>query len=313
MDYITLGRTGVRASVAGLGCGGRSRLGLGDNKSKAECVALVRQALDLGVNLVDTAESYGTEKIVGKAIAAVPREEVILSTKKAFPPVDRPHAARKIRKSVERSLRKLKTDYVDIYHIHGVGPDDYSYASTEIFPHLIKLRDEGKIRFLGITEAFTKDPNHLILQQALKDDYWDVVMVGFNLLNQSARDRVFSKAVANNVGTLVMYAVRKALSQPARLREVCAELVRQGLVDGDALNPEEPLDFLIGKEQTSTIVDAAYRYCRHEPGVHVVLSGTGRIDHLKDNIESLTQPPLPESDTTRLKEIFGKVDCITGN
>jgi L-galactose dehydrogenase len=313
MDYIILGRTGLRVSVAGLGCGGPSRLGRRDNKSDPECVALVRQALDLGVNFVDTAESYGTEEIVGKAIAEVPREKIIISTKKAFPLADRKHPAKEVRKGLEQSLRKLRTDYVDVYHVHGVEPEDYDYASTEVLPHLVKLRDEGKIRFVGITEAFVEDPNHRMLEQALKDGHWDIIMVGFNLLNQSARNRVFAKTVADNVGTLVMFAVRRALSRPERLREVCAELVQKGLLARDACNPEEPLDFLIGDGKASTIVDAAYRYCRYEPGAHVVLSGTGSMEHLKANIESLTKPPLPESGTARLREIFARVDCITGN
>ena len=68
MEYTTLGRTGLKVSVAGLGCGGFSRLGLGTGKSEAEAVALVRQALDLGVNLFDTAAVYGTEAVLGKAI-----------------------------------------------------------------------------------------------------------------------------------------------------------------------------------------------------------------------------------------------------
>ena len=72
MEYVMLGRTGLRVSVAGLGCGGFSRLGLGTGKSNAEAVALVRQALDMGVNLLDTAAAYGTEAIVGEAIKHVP-------------------------------------------------------------------------------------------------------------------------------------------------------------------------------------------------------------------------------------------------
>ena len=88
MDYTTLGRTGLKVSVAGLGCGGPSRLGMRDNKSQRECVAIVRQALDLGVNFLDTAEVYGTEEIVGKAVAAVPRDKVIISTKLKFPLAD---------------------------------------------------------------------------------------------------------------------------------------------------------------------------------------------------------------------------------
>ena len=85
MEYVTLGRTGLRVSVAGLGCGGFSRLGLGTGKSKAEAVALVRQALDMGVNLLDTAAVYGTEAVVGEAIKSVPRDSVVIATKAWIP------------------------------------------------------------------------------------------------------------------------------------------------------------------------------------------------------------------------------------
>lgn len=313
MDYTTLGRTGLKVSVAGLGCGGPSRLGMRDNKSQRECVAIVRQALDLGVNFLDTAEVYGTEKIVGKAIAAVPRDKVIISTKLKFPLADPSAPAGEVRKSLEQSLRLLRTDYIDVYHAHGVEPDDYTYASTKLLPVLLKMRQEGKIRFVAISEAFVEDPTHQMLQQALDDDYWDVVMAGFNLLNQSARNQVFPKTLTQNVGTLVMFAVRRALSQPQRLKEVWAELTKKGLVDRDACNPEDPLDFLLKDGKASSIVDAAYRFCRYESGVHVVLSGTGSADHLKANIQSLTKPPLPVPVIARLKKIFARVDCVTGN
>ena len=69
MEYVSLGRTGLRVGVAGLGCGGFSRLGLGTGKSTTEAVALIRQALDMGVNLLDTAAAYGTEEVVGAAPA----------------------------------------------------------------------------------------------------------------------------------------------------------------------------------------------------------------------------------------------------
>ena len=72
MEYVTLGRSGLKVSVAGLGCGGFSRLGLATGKSEAEAVALVRGALDMGVNLFDTAAVYGTEAVVGEAIRSVP-------------------------------------------------------------------------------------------------------------------------------------------------------------------------------------------------------------------------------------------------
>ncbi|MGH7770081.1 MAG: aldo/keto reductase, partial [Candidatus Binatia bacterium] len=211
MEYTTLGRTGLRVSVAGLGCGGPSRLGLRDNKSEWQCVTLVRQALDLGVNFLDTAEVYGTEQIVGKAVAAFTRDRVVISTKKKFPLDNPKDPAGEVRKSLERSLRLLKTDYIDVYHAHGVEPGEYAYAAAELLPVLAKMREEGKIRFIGITEAFVDDMSHLMLRQAMDDGYWDVVMAGFNMLNQSARNEVLPKALEKSVGTLVLFAVRRAL------------------------------------------------------------------------------------------------------
>jgi L-galactose dehydrogenase len=313
MDYTTLGRTGLKVSVAGLGCGGPSRLGMRDNKSEKECVALVRQALDLGVNFLDTAEVYGTEEIVGKAVAGIPRERIIISTKKKFPLEDPGDPAREVRKSIEQSLRRLGTDYIDVYHVHGVEPAEYDYASTELLPVLVKLREEGKIRFIGVTEAFVEDMRHDMLHEAVPDGHWDVVMVGFNLLNQSARKQVFPKTLTRKVGTLVMFAVRRALSQPERLRELWDELVKKDVVNPGDSDPADPLGFLLTEGKASSIVDAAYRFCRHEPGVNVVLTGTGSSDHLKANLQSLTKPPLPVPVIARLKKIFARVDCVTGN
>lgn len=313
MDYTTLGRTGLKVSVAGLGCGGPSRLGMRDHKSEKECVALVRQALDLGVNFLDTAEVYGTEEIVGKAVGAIPRERVVISTKKKFPLDNPADPAGEIRKSLEQSLRRLGTDYIDVYHVHGVEPGEYEYASTKVLPVLVKLREEGKIRFIGVTEAFVEDMRHDMLHEAVSDGHWDVVMVGFNVLNQSARKRVFPKTLTRKVGTLVMFAVRRALSRPERLRELWNELVGKGVVSPSEADPAEPLGFLLADGKASSIVDAAYRFCRHEPGVDVVLTGTGSSDHLKANLQSLTKPPLPVAVTARLKKIFARVDCVTGN
>ena len=75
MDYTTLGRTGLEVSVAGLGTGGGSRLGMKTGKTQAQSVALIHAALDLGITLVDTAEQYGTEAIVGAALKTVPRDK----------------------------------------------------------------------------------------------------------------------------------------------------------------------------------------------------------------------------------------------
>ena len=108
MEYTTLGRTGLKVSVAGLGCGGFSRLGLGTGKSEADAIGIIRAALDLGVNLFDTAAAYGTEKVLGKALRGVPREQVVICTKAPFG-VSNPDATpEKAVASLDRSLQRTR-------------------------------------------------------------------------------------------------------------------------------------------------------------------------------------------------------------
>lgn len=184
MEFSILGRTGLEVSVAGLGCGGPSRLGLRANRTETDAISLVRRAVDMGVNLIDTADVYGTEEVVGKALEAVPRDRVVISTKR-LPPLGQPDPVAELKRGLEQSLRRLKTDYVDIYHLHSA--------------------------------------------------------------------------------------------------------------------------------EASSIPDAAYRFCRYEPGVHAVLTGTGNADHLRQNLDSLLKPPLSPAVAPRLKEIFAKVDCVSGD
>jgi L-galactose dehydrogenase len=313
MDFTILGRTGLKVSVAGLGCGGPSRLGLRQNKSEKEAVAVVREAIEAGVNFFDTAEWYGTEQIVGAAIAGAPRDRLVVSTKKNIPPPDHPDPESEIRKSVEESLKKLRTDFIDIYHVHAVFPGQYDSVKERLLPAFLRMREQGKIRFIGITERFPADPTHEVLLQAVRDDCWDVIMIGFNLLNPCARKNVFRLTRRLGVGVLNMYAVRRGLSQPARLRAIRADLVGRGIAAAESLNPDDPLDFLIQDGGVSTIPEAAYRFCRHEPGVHVVLTGTGNREHLRANLEAINKPALPEPLLRRLTDVFGSVDWISGN
>ena len=81
MEYTVLGRTELRVSRMGLGGGGHSRLGLSQGKTEDAAEQIVKEALNLGVNFIDTAESYTTEEVIGRALKSTPRDEVILSTK----------------------------------------------------------------------------------------------------------------------------------------------------------------------------------------------------------------------------------------
>jgi len=110
-----------------------------------------------------------------------------------------------------------------------------------------------------------------------------------------------------------MFAVRLALSRPKRLNQVINTLIKKKQLDSNDIDLENPLSFLIHKDGAENLVDAAYRFSRYEPGTHVILSGTGNIDHLKSNIESFSRPPLPENDVEKLKMIFKHVDSVSGH
>ncbi|CAN5724800.1 hypothetical protein BH11ARM2_BH11ARM2_22710 [soil metagenome] len=307
MFTTTLGRTGLTVSRMGLGCGGHSRLGMGRGESKGHAARIVREAIYLGVNFIDTAESYGTEEAVGEGIAGLPRERLVLSTKVGTTLDGRPATSLEIRDRVEGCLKRLGTDYVDVLHLHGVMPSEYGHALDVLYPALADLKAQGKIRHIGITEAFIRDTDHRMLASATTEGPWEVVMVGFNLLNPSARVRVLPQTQALSIGTLCMFAVRRALSQPETLRQLLTELFEKGEIQ-EQPSTENPLGFL-GPD----LQEAAYRFCLWEPGVDVVLSGTGNIDHLRQNAKALQEPPLPEASLERLRIIFGNVDSVSGN
>lgn len=299
----------MKVSRMGMGCGGHSRLGLTNGGTNESAANIVRAALDLGVNFIDTAESYGTEEAVGQAICGVPREKLVLSTKIGGSDL----SPSQLRERLEGSLRRLGTDYIDVYHLHGVTLDEYPHALNVLNPVLHDLKAEGKIRAVGITEAFIPDPGHAALSEAVADGVWDVVMVGFNLLNQSARTRVLYVTQDKGIGTLCMFAVRRALSQPAALEALIAELVASGQIPAEALSPRNPLDFVLDGGAATSIQDAAYRFCGHEPGLDVILVGTGNVDHLAANANSILSPPLPSEIHDRLVRVFEQVDSVSGN
>jgi aryl-alcohol dehydrogenase-like predicted oxidoreductase len=310
----TLGRTGIEVSVAGLGCGGHSRLGQSYGATEAESIAVVHEALDLGVTLVDTAQVYGTEEIVGKALRGR-RDAVVLSTKAL--PVDRegPLDPKALRRSVDESLRRLQTDRIDLFFVHGMQLRDLHHTRDHLVPELLSLQDEGKIRHLAASEAFASDNAHEALGQSLDagDDWYDVLMVGHNPFNPSARDRIFPVTEERAIGVLVMFAVRKALASAEGIRRVVSDLVDRGLVDPSALDAEEPLGFLVGDDGAGSYAEAAYRFAAHEPGCDVVLTGTGSVEHLAENVAAIDGPPLPVAHQQRLAALFAHVDSVTAD
>jgi aryl-alcohol dehydrogenase-like predicted oxidoreductase len=307
METITLGRTDLKATIAGLGCGGFSRLGM-EKYGLDHAAKLVRTAFEEGVNFFDTATNYGTQIAVGKGLEGIQREKYILSTK--FPYAQK--TSDELLKTIEESLKELKTDYIDIYHIHGVKPEDYIKVRDTLVPILQKAKGDGKIRFAGITEFFGADTTHEMFKTALPEDLFDVIMVGYNLLNPSAAKTVLPLAIEKNIGVLCMFAVRSALSNPVQMEKTIIKILENGQADPALVKTRQTLDFLFESNAAASVTDAAYRFCRHTKGIHVVLTGTSNTDHLKENLVSIQGKKLPDEILSKLDKMFGGVNCISG-
>ena len=309
MQYTTLGRTDLRVSVAGLGCGGNSRAGIGTGKSHEEAAHIVRAALDLGVTYIDTARNYGTEPVVGMAIKGVPRDSVVISTKSTIRDKGERITPEQLASHLDQSLEQIGTDYVDIYYLHGVALGDYDYAHDVLAPAMLKERDKGKFRHLGITEPAASDPEQAAMRRAVDDPVWAVAMLAFHMMHQTARSEIFPKTRLHGIGTAMMYVVRNIFSKPGLLADTVRGLIESGALPPDGIDPADPLGFLVHEGGAESVIDAAYRFARHQPGADTVLFGTGNKDHLAANIESILRPPLPEADVARLHALFG---ALTG-
>jgi L-galactose dehydrogenase len=307
MEYRPLGKTGLTVSVAGLGCGGNSRLGLGRGASVDECVAVVRTAVDLGVNFLDTAEAYGTEEIVGAAVRFYVRDKLVISTKAIFRAGD---GAESVKLRVDAALKRLGLDYVDIFHFHAVDPSAYEHHRDVLAPALVKLKEQGKVRHVGITETGPRDPEQKMLRRAVEEGPWEVIMLAYSLMNQGARRGVFPTTQRRGIGTLLMFVVRNIFSNAAYRRDVIAKLIEQGHLEASILSDGDPLGFLVADGAAQSITDAAYRYARHEQGADVILFGTGNKDHVKANVESILRPALPAPIVERLHTRFGHLTGV---
>lgn len=166
MEYRTLGTTGLEVSTY---CLGTMMFGSKANTDHDECVGMIYRALDAGINLVDTADIYSmgeSETIVGKALAGR-RDEVVLATKCHFPmgggPNQGGNTRRWIHRAVEDSLRRLGTDWIDLYQIHRYDP---SVDLAETLGALTDLVRRGLVRYVGCS---TFPPHVLAESQAVSE------------------------------------------------------------------------------------------------------------------------------------------------
>ncbi len=135
-------------------------------------------------------------------------------------------------------------------------------------------------------------------------------MVGFHLMHQGARANVFPRTREKGIGTLLMFAVRSIFADPPRVAREMKELAAKGLVEPWLGDDRRSTRLSRSRGGAANMIEAAYRFARHEPGVDVVLFGTGDADHLRTNVASLLKPPLPDADRAKLAALFGHLKGV---
>lgn len=115
-------------------------------------------------------------------------------------------------------------------------------------------------------------------------------------------------AAEKGIGTICMVAVHTALSDPDVRTETIDELIETGEIDPEEVDREDPFGFLISEDGANDLIDAAYRFCRYEPAVDTVLSGTANPAHLRASVNSVERGSLPETGRLWLADKFGRVD-----
>lgn len=279
------GRTNLEVSRLSLGT---VELGLdygigGDRRpSEQSACELLHFALDCGINLIDTARAYGdAERIIGRALKGRRSEYVLVS--KAMPtPEDPLH----VKHQVEESLAQLQTDHVDVMMVHCRG--EQAFADEATVDTLERLRQEGKIRFLG---ASVYGPEGM--KAAVESGWCDCVQVGYSALDRRIEAHALPLAIEKDIGVIARSVLLKgALSE--RYVELPAAL--------DALKRSiEQLAGIAGS--VARLPELAYRYVWSQPAPQSALIGTARRNEIEDCIRYLERGPLSPDEMQAIQQV----------
>ncbi len=312
MQFRQLGRTRLVVSELSLGAA------RGAVRDRPRFLAAVQAAVDAGVNFIDTAAGYddgASEEALGEALVGHP--EVIVETK--YRPYDGwgPAAAytgspAALVASAEESLRRLRRDRLDILLGHGLRtPASLDrFMNDGCYAAMVRLREQGKVRFIGISELSEGDGTHEILKTAVPTGAFDVVMLTLNMLLQTAAEAVLPLCQAHNVGTVVMMPLNQAsresglVSVPAAL-----ECVRRHIAEGNL--PAEP------PYTEPTLFDFLHPYSMPEAGLRYVLAhdvssccaGMSSVERVQANLRALERPYLDPERLARIRQLFGRIQA----
>jgi aryl-alcohol dehydrogenase-like predicted oxidoreductase len=206
VNYRKLGNSDLTVSEVSLG----SWLTYGGGVERRAAEACVRRALDEGVNLLDTANVYAggaAESFLGEALAGVPRDSYVLATKLYFPvsPTDRGLSAAQVRKQLDLSLRRLRTDHVDLYQCHRYDPET---PLEETMAALTEAVRQGKTRYLGFSEW---TPAQIRAALALPGERFVSSQPQYSMLWREPEAEVFPLCASEGIGQIVWSPLRQGI------------------------------------------------------------------------------------------------------
>ena len=294
MEHRAYGTSGLRVSVVGLGAGQVGR----DDVSEADAAALLNGALDAGVTLIDTARGYGlSEERIGRHIAHR-RAEYVLSTKVGYSVEGHENWTPDcIRAGVERALRVMRTDVIDIVHLHSCPA--HVLRDSGVVDALLGVREAGLIR----AAAYSGD--NADLAHAIQSGVFDGYMASVNICDQRIIDDALPVVATSRMGFI---AKRPAANVPwAHAHCPTGQYVEpywhRFRAMGFGIAPNES-DAPGGRGW----LDAALRFATFTPGVSCAIVGTAKLAHLRQNIEVIELGPLPPGDVEVLRSAFIRHD-----
>jgi len=306
MQYRTLGRTGIKVSPYALGA---MMFGAVGNPDHDDSVRIMHKALDAGINFVDTADAYSrgeSEEIVGQALKGR-RDDVVLATKLYMPMGDDPNqrgiSRRWIMTEVENSLRRLRTDYIDLYQIHRPDPDTDIEVTLSALSDLIHA---GKVRVIG---SSTMPASDIVEAQWVAErrglERFRTEQPPYSILDRGIEAEVLPVVQRYGMGTLVwsplaqgMLTGRIRKGQPTDLRR--ATMFRH-ITDERRLSAVEQI-IPLAEKAGLPMTHLAMAFAIAHPGVTSAIIGPRTMEHLDDVLAGM--------DVTLTDEILDQIDEI---
>ena len=319
MEQRTFGRTGVKLSVLGFGCGAVG--GLMVRGAPADQERAVAMAVERGITYFDTAAAYGngaSETNVGRVLKSL-KPKIFLGTKFTVLPKDHGGIAAAITASLEASLNRLGRDHVDLLQLHNrIAADgrDRPLAPElvldEVVPALQRLRSQGKIRFFGITAL----GDTAALRRVVDAGVLDSAQILINMLNPSAALPVPSgfpgqdfagllgRAQAAGMGTIgIRVLAGGALSGNVERHPIGMERIEPIASGPDYATDAgraRRLEFLVKDGYATDTIEAALRFAIAQPALTTALVGTSTLGQLEHAIAAVEKGPLPRAALDRL-------------